>query len=241
VSKLSALVRGDFTRLTKYNLFAANFVTLLFWVLLAYFLEGEVLLGFIPLIFFMDSVMMTVLLVGATLFYEKKEHTMNSIMVSPVTEDEYLVSKIVVNVINSLITVVFISAAVFLMKEVTFNYLLVVPAVLTVTALHTVIGIRLSYSAKDFTSLLINYMLYVFIFVMPPIFAMLDLIGDSVARFFILLPPEASYILIGSAFTAAAPGRVIVSYIYLLALTVVLYYRVVRPGFNAYLMRETGV
>jgi len=241
VSNLPTLIKGEFARLNKYNLFTANFVVLLFWVLLAYFLEGEVLLGFIPLIFFMDSVMMTILLVGATLFYEKKEHTMDSIMVSPVTEDEYLLSKIAVNAVNSLITVVFVSAAVCVMKGVTFNYFLVVPVVLTVTALHTVIGIRLSYTAKDFTSLLINYMVYVFVFVMPPLFAMVDLIGDAIARFFILLPPEASIILISSAFTEVDPGKLIFGYVYLLALTVLLYARVVKPGFSAYLMRETGV
>jgi fluoroquinolone transport system permease protein len=241
VSNLQVLVRGEFARLSKYNLFTANFVVLLFWVLLTYFLEGAVLLRFIPLIFFMDSVMMTILLVGATLFYEKKEHTINSIMVSPVTEDEYLISKIVVNAFNSLITVVFVSVAVYVIKGVTFNYFLVVPAVVMVTALHTVIGIRLSYTAKDFTSLIINYMVYVFVFVMPPLFAMVDLIDESIARFFILLPPEASNLLISSAFVEVDPWRVMIAYVYLFALTAVLYYRVVKPGFNAYLIKETGV
>lgn len=241
MSNLPVLVRGEFTRLSKYNLFTANFVVLLFWVLLTYFLEGDVLLRFIPLILFMDSVMMTILLVGATLFYEKKEHTINSIMVSPVTEDEYLISKIVVNVVNSLITVVFVSVAVYAIKGVTFNYFLVVPAVVMVTALHTVIGIRLSYTAKDFTSLIINYMVYVFVFVMPPLFAMVDLIDESIARFFILLPPEASNLLISSAFVEVDPWRVMIAYAYLFVLTAVLYYRVVKPGFNAYLIKETGV
>lgn len=241
MSNLPVLVRGEFARLSKYNLFTANFVVLLFWVLLTYFLEGDVLLRFIPLILFMDSVMMTILLVGATLFYEKKEHTINSIMVSPVTEDEYLISKIVVNVVNSLITVVFVSVAVYAIKGVTFNYFLVVPAVVMVTALHTVIGIRLSYTAKDFTSLLINYMVYVFVFVMPPLFAMVDLIDESIARFFILLPPEASNLLISSAFVEVDPWRVMIAYAYLFVLTAVLYYRVVKPGFNAYLIKETGV
>jgi len=241
VTNLLTLVQGEFLRLKKYNFFTANFVVLLFWVLLAYFLEGEVLLQFIPLIFFMDSVMMTILLVGANMFYEKKEHTMNSIMVSPVTENEYLLSKIIVNAINSLFTVAFISIAVYAIKGVTFNYLLVVPAVIIVTVLHTIIGIRLSYSAKDFTSLLINYMVYVFVFVMPPIFALLGVIGESIARFFILLPPEASSIIISAAFAEAELWRVLLSYLYLAALSVVLYLFVVKLRFNEYLMKETGV
>lgn len=241
MTSLPTLVKGEFQRLNKYNLFTANFVVLLFWLLLAYFLEGEALLQFIPLIFFMDSIMMTILLVGATLFYEKKEHTINSIMVTPVTEDEYLLSKIIVNAINSLITVAFISIAVYIIKEVTFNYLLVIPAVITVTVLHTIIGIRLSYSAKDFTSHLINYMLYVFIFVMPPMFALLGVIGEQVARFFILLPPEASSILINAAFRETELWKILFGYAYLAILSVLLYFTMVKPKFNEYLMKETGV
>lgn len=238
---LLTLVKAEFYRLNKYNLFTANFVVLIMWVVLAYFLEGEVLLRFIPFIFFMDSVMMTILLVGATLFYEKKEHTINSIMVAPVTENEFLFSKILVNVLNSLLTVAFISIAVYVIKEVTFNYLLVIPAIILVTTVHSLIGIRLSYSAKDFTSHLINYMLYVFIFALPPIFALFGIIDESVSRFFILLPPEASNILINTAFAETEAWRVIFSYLYLIVLSAVLYKFSVKPKFNEYLMKETGV
>ncbi len=238
---LLTLVKAEFFRLNKYNLFTANFVVLIMWVVLAYFLEAEMLLRFIPFIFFMDSIMMTILLVGATLFYEKKEHTINSIMVTPVTEHEFLTAKVLVNVVNSLITVAVISIAVYFIKEVTFNYLLLLPAIVLVTVVHSLIGIRLSYSAKDFTSHLINYMLYVFIFALPPIFALFGIISESVSRFFILLPPEASSVLINTAFTQIEAWRVVFSYIYLIALSAMLYMFSVKPKFNEYLMKETGV
>ena len=106
--------------------------------------------------------MMTILLVGATLFYEKKEHTINSIMVSPVTENEYLLAKVLVNAGNALITVFFISAAVYLIKSVTYNYLLLLPAVLLVTITHTLLGIRLAYDAKDFILLTISWFMRFF-------------------------------------------------------------------------------
>lgn len=241
MANLATLVRGEFDRLNKYNLFKANFVILLLWVFLAWFLEGDVLRQFIPFIFLMDSIMMTILLVGATLFYEKKEHTINSVMVSPVTENEYLLSKIIANVLNSLITVAFISAAVYLLKGVTYQYLLVVPAVALVTVVHTLIGIRLSYSAKDFTSLLINYMVYIFVFFLPPVFGQFGLLDRTVARFFILLPPEASGLLIGSGFSAIEPWKILLSYVYLALLSLLLFRFVVKPQFMAYVMRETGV
>ncbi len=238
---LSVLVKGELDRLNKYNLFKANFVVLLFWVVTALFLEGEVLLAFLPVIFLMDSVMMTVLLVGATLFYEKKEHTINSIMISPVSEDEYLLTKILVNIINSLITVAFISAAVYLIKGVTYNYLLLIPAVILVTIVHTLIGIRFSYSAKDFTSLLVNFIVYTFLFLMPSVFAALGLISAEIARFLIILPPEASRMLISTGFQDVELWKILFGYGYLILLAVLLYRFAVKPGFNEYLMKETGV
>lgn len=239
--RLSVLVKGEFDRLNKYNLFSANFVVLLFWVMLAWFLEGEMLRAFLPVIFLMDSVMMTVLLVGATLFYEKKEHTINSIMISPVTENEYLFSKVIVNVLNSMITVLFISAAVYLIKGVTYNYLLLVPAVIIVTVVHTLIGIRFSYSAKDFTSLLVNFIVYAFLFLMPSVFAALGIISAGIASYLILLPPEASSVLISAGFHDVQLWKILFGYGYLAVLALLLFRYAIKPKFNEYLMKETGV
>jgi fluoroquinolone transport system permease protein len=238
---LLPLVRGEFDRLNKYNLFSANFVVLLFWVGAVWFFEGAELMMFIPVIFLMDATMMTILLVGATLFYEKQEHTINSIMISPVSEDEYLLAKVVVGILNSLITVVFISAALYFIKDVTYNYLLLLPAMMVVTLVHTMIGILLSYRVKSFSSLLVTFMVYIFLFLMPSVFATLGIIEENVARFLIILPPEASNILISALTGEFEAGRLVFGYVYLLTLSYVLYRFFVKPGFNDYLMRETGV
>ncbi|MBS4022696.1 MAG: ABC transporter permease subunit [Dethiobacter sp.] len=241
MDRLLPLVRGEFDRLNKYNLFTANFVVLLLWVGVAWFFEGEELKLFVPFIFVLDSTMMTILLVGATLFYEKQEHTMNSIMVSPVTEDEYLLSKVVVNILNSLITVVFISAALYFIKGITYNCLLLVPAVIVVTVVHTMIGILLSYHAKSFSSVLVNYIVYVFIFLLPTVLAMFGIINAKAAKYLIVLPPETANILIGVIVRDVDPLRLGFGYIYLAVLSFLLYRFIIKPKFNEYVMRETGV
>ena len=241
MTRLPVLIKGEFDRLKKYNLFTANMVVLVFWVLLAWFLEGEVLLAFIPTIFLMESIMMTILLVGATLFYEKKEHTINSIMVSPVSENEYLAAKIIVGALNALITVVFISATVFILKNVTYNYILLTPAVVLVTVLHTLIGIRLSYSSRDFTSLLVNFIVYALVFLMPSILAAFGIISPDYAKYLIVLPPEASSIIIDTGFTGVTAMKIVFGYSYLLVLSLLLYYFSVKPKFHEYLMKEMGV
>ncbi len=241
MDRLLVLVKGEFNRLNKYNLFTAHFVVLMVWVGLAWFFEAAELKAFVPFIFLMDATMMTILLVGATLFYEKQEHTINSIMVSPVTGDQYLLSKVVVNVLNSFVTVVFISAALYFMKGVVYNYFLLVPAVVVVAASHTIIGIWLSYHAKSFSSLLVNYIIYVFVFLLPTVLAMLGIIGEAAARFLIVLPPDTANILISAMVREVDPWRLVFGYAYLILLSVVLYRYIVRPWFDWYVMREVGV
>lgn len=241
MSRLQVLVKSEFDRLNKYNLFKANFVVLLFWLGIAWFLEGEHLRAFVPLIFLIDATIMAILLTGATLFYEKQEHTLNALMVSPVTEDEYLLSKVVTSGLNALFTVVFVGGALYLLKGVTFNYVLLVPAVLVVTTVHTLIGIRLSYHAKTFTGLLVNMVIYNLVFLFPTLFAAFGIISADAARYLIVLPPEASHILINAGAGEVETWKLLFGYGYLLLLAFVLYRFLVKPAFNAYAMRETGV
>jgi fluoroquinolone transport system permease protein len=242
MGRLGVLIRGELDRLKKYNLFTATSVVLVMWLILVWFLDtDDQILTFIPIILLMDAVMMTIVLVGATLFYEKKEHTLNSIMVTPVQDWEYIVSKIVVNVINSLITVVALSVGVYLIAGITFNYLLLTAAMIVVTGAHTLIGIWLAYHAKNFSSMLVNYIIYVFVLVTPTVLAMFDVIGETAAKFLILLPPDASNILLGAAFRTTEAWQLVVAFVYLIVLSGGIYRFVVKPQLNAYAMRETGV
>lgn len=241
MARLGLLVKGELDRLKKYNLFTATTVVLLLWVGLAWLLDAEEITAFVPLILLMDSTMMTIALVGATLFYEKKEHTVNSIMVTPVREHEYIFAKVIVSVINSLITVVALSAAVYFIKGVTFNFLMVTAAIIVVTAFHSLLGIWFSYFSKNFTSLLVNFMLYVLVLVLPTVLAALDVIGEKAARFLIILPPDASNTILRAGFQDIELWKVLFGFAYLLVLSAALYTFVVKPKLNEYAMRETGV
>lgn len=241
MNRLGVMVKGEFERLNKYNLFVANFVVVLMWVAMAYFLGTEELRAIIPFVIVLDSTMMTILLVGATMFYEKKENTVNSIMVTPVTEHEYLMTKVIVSVLNSLFSTLFLAGALYLMNGFTFNYMPLVLSVVVVTAVHTLIGIYLSYFSKDFTSLLLNYMGYVLVFMLPSYLPLLGVLDKSVLDYLIVLPPETSNVLVGSALIDTPEWKLIFGYAYMVVLFVVLYKFVVKPKFNEYAMKEMGV
>lgn len=241
MDRLGILVTGELDRLKKYNLFTALTVVLLMWLAIAWLLDAKELKLFVPLILLIDSTMMTIVLVGATLFYEKKEHTLNSILVSPVREAEYLISKIIVGIINSLITLVALWAMVYFLKDISFNFLLVAGAIIVIAAFHTLLGIWFSYYAKNFSSLLVNFMIYALILAMPSVLAVLDIIGPKAARFLIVLPPEASLILLQAGFQEEKLWKIIFSFVYLVALSLAIYKFVVKPKLNEYAIRETGV
>lgn len=240
-SRLGVLIGGEMTRLNKYNLFVANFVVLLLWIGICAFIEGDLLRTFIPVIFLMDTTMMTVLMTGATLFYEKKEHTVHSILVTPVRIDEYLAAKLVSGVINSLITVVFISAALYFVKGVTYNYALVAGGVIVTAAVHTLIGLWMSYRSANFTNMLVNFMLYVFVCFLPTLLVDFGVLSERVGDWMILLPPEAAGVLIGAGVASQDGWKMAVGYGWLAMLGVALYVGVVRPRFADNAMRELGV
>ena len=241
MAKLGILVQGELDRLRKYNLFTATTVVLLLWVGMTWLLEAGEVTAFVPLILLMDSTMMSSLLVGATLFYEKKEHAINSILVTPVRETEYIAAKIIVSVFNSLLTFLALAATAYFLKGVTFNFALVAAAVVVMTAFHALRGIWFAFCAKTLSSLLVNFRLYIISLMLPPVLADLGIIGEKIARFFIILPPDAAGTMLQAGFATVPLGRLIFGFVYLLALSAALYKYIVLPGFNQYAMRETGV
>jgi ABC-type transport system involved in multi-copper enzyme maturation permease subunit len=111
MAKIKHLVAGEFQRLTKYNLFTASFFVALIWIGLGIFLDPEEFRMFLPFVFLMEASAMTALLVGAQMYYEKKEHTISSMLISPISSSDYIISKILTNIINLIIIfgVIFLS------------------------------------------------------------------------------------------------------------------------------------
>lgn len=242
MNRLNVLIKGEFARLNKYNLFMASFVAALIYVVMAWFMEEELIMEIIPLVLLMDSTLMTSLLVGATLFYEKKEHTINSIMVTPSTSDEYLIAKVAANIAVSLFTVLLLGLALYLLKGIAFNYIHVVLATVAITVLHTMIGVRIAYTAKNFTSMLVSFMVYALVFFMPSVLVMVDVIGPAYADFVVLSPLESCANLLAAGFVdTVQPWKLIFGYSYVAVLSAALYLFAVKPRFAEYMMREMGV
>jgi fluoroquinolone transport system permease protein len=241
MNRLGILIAGEWQRFRKYHLLIANLVQLLIWIVIASALSKEDLKPFIPFIFLLDAAMLNIALVGTMIFYEKQEHTINAILVSPVTEDEYLCSKVVMSILSSLLTLVLIALAMWAVKGITFNYWSLIPAIIVVAGFHALLGIALTYGAKDFTGIMLRAVLYMFVFWLPAVFSLFGLISANVMTYLMVLPPVSSARLLDTSVTTIAGWQIVFGYLYLALLSVVIYLRVVKPGFHHYVVREMGV
>ncbi len=242
MEKIKHLVSGEFTRLTKYNAFTAGLVEALLWVGIGYFLELEEFKQFLPFVFLMESSAMTSLLVGAEMFYEKKEHTISSMLISPMTETEYLLGKIIANILNILLIFVIIGVSLYFFKDFLFNFHWLFLGIVLVSSYYVSVGVLLSYISKDFTALLMNYMVLMIVLVLPSIFVIIGILPQSTLDFIFWTPTEVTLRLLNASFSSTFDG---VQYLmdtgYIVTLSFVLYKFFVLPNFKSYATKDLGV
>jgi len=242
MEKIKHLVSGEFTRLTKYNLFTASLVVALVWVGIGYFLELEEFKQFLPFVFLMESSAMTSLLVGAEMFYEKKEHTISSMLISPMTETEYLLGKIIANILNILLIFVIIGVSLYFFKDFLFNFHWLFLGIVLVSSYYVFVGVLLSYISKDFTALLMNYMVLMIMLVLPSIFVIIGILPQSTLDFIYWTPTEVTLRLLNASFSTTFDG---VQYLmdtgYIVILSFALYKFFVLPNFKSYATKDLGV
>jgi len=242
MEKIKHLVSGEFTRLTKYNLFTASLVVALVWVGIGYFLELEEFKQFLPFVFLMESSAMTSLLVGAEMFYEKKEHTISSMLISPMTETEYLLGKIIANILNILLIFVIIGVSLYFFKDFLFNFHWLFLGIVLVSSYYVFVGVLLSYISKDFTALLMNYMVLMIVLVLPSIFMIIGILPQSTLDFIFWTPTEVTLRLLNASFSTTFDGvQYLMDTVYIVTLSFALYKFFVLPNFKSYATKDLGV
>ena len=68
-----------------------------------FFIEDDAILNqMLPFILMVDATMMSVLFVGSIMFFEKSEQTISTILVTPTTYHEQILSKAIANTVHML-------------------------------------------------------------------------------------------------------------------------------------------
>ncbi len=240
MSKLTTLVKGELFRLRKYNLLAASLFVSAIWVGLLHFLNIENVTKLIPQLIFIDVTTMAMLLVGVTFIYERDESTIRTLLVSPISKSEYILAKMICNIIPSTLslTIMYIYSKLF--KIIEINYFILLGAVILVAFFHSLIGFLLTYYSKDFTDLLMTIMKVFFVFLLPVLLVEFNIVTNEIFRKAVyLLPTKSALMILMGAAGKAQTWEIIVSLIYLLLGSIALYY-LVWKNFDSHVLKESG-
>ena len=238
LSNILKLFIADVKRLKKYNILQISFFLAILYGAIIYFTSKEEAEAFVTLLVFVDVSMMSIIMLGAGLFFEKQEGSLKSVMVAPVKLLEIVVSKIMSTVLLSFLTATILSLVAILAHSASINVAVLLLYVTLGATVHVSIGFLLTIISKDFNSLLINYMIFVFIFTLPALLYTLGVIPSNLYFLILLSPSYVTQLLINTSVGASiALGEHLFSLFYSVAIIVVLYQTVIRKKFKNYVIR----
>lgn len=239
MSSLTRLIAGELKRLARYKILPVSLVTAVLWIVLFLFLSAKEASEIAPLLIFVDTAMMSILLLGASHHLEKQEGTIRTMMVLPVPLGRILAAKTVASMVLAVESAVVTSAALFFIHGVTLNYVLLLLFVAIAGAAHAAIGFVFSLRSRDFTSMLGLLMAYVFIFTLPSILFILGAIDAKYEWLLMISPSHSASNLISSAVSGEFNiAMTIAGCVYLTILTAALFKFAVYPRFRDNAARE---
>lgn len=241
MAKIFVLLQGDLQRMKKYNILAAGFIVALLWVATMHFLDTALVDALFVTLLFVDLVSMPAIMVAVSLFYEKQEGALQAMLVSPIRHSDYVWSKILANGFSALLTVAILYAYAHFVRGFHANLVLLVATALLASGFHTLVGLLLTYGARDFTGMLMRYMVYAFVFMIP---VLIDHTGLVDNYWFTLVlsacPPRAVLVLLDSSVGELNWGQTWYGLIYLVVVGTVLF-RMAVHRFGTFAEKEMGV
>lgn len=251
--RLWTLVVGELSRLNKYGVFSISILVAFIWGVVLFLISDSILATFLPFVLFIDATMMSVMYIGAEMHFEKTESTISTMLVTPVSNNEMVLSKVLGNTIHNLISSLLIVAAFFIagqldfINELGFSLILVILGIVLSTATFTILGLVLSYYHKDFTDLLVSMFVIIFLLMIPAVLLMFGVIkGEFWETFMLVNPMQAALEIIQGGFHDAS-GELNLDYRYFLSLGYVLFggialfFLMAIPKFQNYAVRQSGV
>ena len=240
MNKFVVLLKGEQGRMRRYGITYASLAVTALWIILIQLLDIRDLDVYFPLFIFTDATMMSFLLVGVSMMFEKQESAMKTMLVTPISKHHYLASKITTTVISSLTSLVLLGAYGIIFKNLSINYWGIVGAVILASFVYACIGILFTYKSRDFTILLMWLMLFFFVLAVPSVLQMFHIItAEWFGYVQYINPTQAILTVLGATVEEMDRVDLTVSLCYLVALSIVLYYFAARK-FDGYSMKELG-
>lgn len=244
MNRLIVLIQGELQRLTKYHVTTISFLVTIIWFLLLYFIDdSNVLAMLLPFVIIIDATMMSIIFIGSIMFFEKTESTFSTMLVTPVTNQEMILSKTIANTIHSFISCMAIIIIFHFVKGVEVAWIYVSIALILSIVFHSLLGFAFAFHSKDFTSMLVNVMIYNFLFLIPTALNFFNIVLKGVIWEHVLLiaPTQAAVKLIEVGFGEPLALKSIIAFLVLLLGAIFGYKYYILPKFKAYAVKQSGV
>ncbi len=194
---LMVLLAGELQRLQRYNIITASIVVALLWIGVLYLTELPDITFIFPLLIFVDVTSMAILMIGVTIFFEKQEGSLHTLLVTPISKYDYLLTKSIVTVMSSVITLIILYLYVYFFKTINLNFFSLLGSVILIAFFHSLVGFLLTYKSRDFTGLLINMMKYLFVFMIPTLLEHIQVVQNDLLEVILYIAPtKAAMVLL---------------------------------------------
>lgn len=243
-NKLLFLVKGELLRLHKYKVTTVSLIVAVMWTILLYFIDDTNLLSsMLPLVILIDVTMMSLLYVGAMMFFEKTEHTISTMLVTPVSNSDLILSKVIANTIQMFLSSMLIILIFFFVKNIEVKWFFIILALILSISFHSLLGFLFSFYSKDFTSMLVGVMGYTLIFSLPPILNLFNIFfkGEIWGYILLILPSQAAIKLIEVGFGSPIEIKFYISLGVLFLGGFFLFKFIILSKFKDYAVKQSGV
>jgi len=242
-NRLVLLIKGELQRLHKYNFTSISVIVAFIWRVILFFLDSDMLGNVLPFVLMLDATMMAVMYVGAVMYFEKSESTISTLLVTPITNGELILSKVISYTLHNLLSAVLLIVTFVVFKDVKLSYFLIIFGIILTTSFFTVSGIVLSYFQKDFTGMLLQIMILSFILFIPSTLFLFGVLKGDIWEYILLFNPiQAATEVIGGGFKSYEfTYKYYFSIAYLLVGGILLYKFYALPKFQSYAIKQSGV
>lgn len=241
---LLILIKGELQRLNRYNVTTISFVVAVVWFLMLYFIDdADILSRLLPMVIIIDATMMSIIFIGAIMFFEKTESTFSTMLVTPVSNHDLILSKAIANTVHTVLSSLLIIVVFYFVRDVEVNWWLIVLALIVSVFFHSLFGFVFSFHSKDFTSMLVGVMSYTFLLATPSILNSFNVVfkGEVWEHVLLILPTQAAIKLIEVGFGAPIELKFYISLAVLIIFGTLGYFLYILPKFKEYAVKQSGV
>ncbi len=232
MSNFGLLMKGEMLRLIKYKIIQISFVVTILWLLIIFMIGSDQAATFVPIFIFTDAALMTVLLVGASLFYEKQENTLKTLMITPSGLHAIIASKVISAIYLALQSTVIIALFANLLFAVEIRFIALIAFVIVIAFAHTAIGYTFSLFAKDFNELIAQVGAYMIVFAIPTLFYALGVFSEVFETVLMFSPTHAALLMINyTFFSSTRLVLLLIGLAYLIVVPVLLFIYIIIPKY----------